>query len=684
MRSNSLILRAILLVSGLYLVFSHESAAETVVLVEDGRANAAIVTADDPYPVSRLAAEELAAHIEQSTKVRLPIIPESEAPSTETNARIYIGSTEAAQNLGIDADALTNDTYILRTEGDALYIVGKEDDSEFHESGLNGTLYGVYEALHRYVGVLWVWPGELGTYVPQANTIAIPTTLDEEQPPKLLNRRFRSHHVRNAAEAAANGNAPSPAGLNFSADVVQDYWADKEVFLRRHRMGHSQSRYAPGHRFYGWWEEYGEEHPDWFMMHEDGQRGYKEHVPPYGAATSPANVGMCVSNAELHRYIVEEAWDGGDQLSLGEVDRRGFCQCEDCLAWDGPQPKPGEYPSSVRADYEPQVVSDRYVKFWKTVREMAAEHNPDVTITTFLYWNYFPAPLEEIELGEHFYGEFVPWTGPAAWMPMSEALDAWVREQWLGWYNTGMRLAYRPNMLHGGYVMPYFSTRQAGAFMNFAYEHGLEGVDFDTLFGHWATKGPMLYLYLRLAWEPDADIDKLRREYFSIFGPAETQVERYFDFWEDHSHVIAERAIELAKATPDDQFCPHTGFFATLFPGRSMRSHIEYPPELFEEAAEMLAEALALAQEHERDEYAERVHFLQVGLENARLSSQLWEAYDIDNETPIDEDPERRERTEAVINELIELRQEHEDLYFSDLIHAAQWEPLSDFDGIIH
>ena len=38
----------------------------------------------------------------------------------------------------------------------------------------SGTLLGVYEVLEDYLGVRWLWPGDLGTYVPRRNTIVIP------------------------------------------------------------------------------------------------------------------------------------------------------------------------------------------------------------------------------------------------------------------------------------------------------------------------------------------------------------------------------------------------------------------------------------------------------------------------------------------------------------------------------
>ena len=62
---------------------------------------------------------------------------------------------------------------------------------------------------------------------------------------------------------------------------------------------------------------------------------------------------------------------------------------------------------------------------------------------------------------------------------MPVAAFEWMKEQWLGWKKTGMRMGYRPNYLLDGYLLPHFETRQSGAFFKFAYENGMEGTDFD-------------------------------------------------------------------------------------------------------------------------------------------------------------------------------------------------------------
>ncbi len=91
------------------------------------------------------------------------------------------------------------DAFILKSDGVDIYVLGKEDPKfdRLMEGGRerrvlpcghwgqacttspNGTLFGVYELLERYVGVRWLWPGQLGTYIPRSDSVNICSNLDE-------------------------------------------------------------------------------------------------------------------------------------------------------------------------------------------------------------------------------------------------------------------------------------------------------------------------------------------------------------------------------------------------------------------------------------------------------------------------------------------------------------------------
>jgi len=630
-------LRGMMIVLGLLLAMT-ALPAHALMLVDAGKPAAVVVIADTPSPVAQYAVQELVTHIQKATGATLPIVSESQAGDAST-PRIYIGQTRAAAERKIVPADLGNDGFVLRVVDGHLFVLGNadgDDPLQRSEGSHRGTLFGVYDILERYVNVRWLWPGELGTHMPPAQTLTIPDTLDEKREPAFRFRRFRGHPIR---EAAANYK-PELRRLAFTDQGLQNYARDLQIYKAHYRLGDTEKKPMVGHYFSTWWDKYGKDHPEWFMMRADGKRG-----PAPGQSSK--HVAMCVSNPELHKFIVEKAWDGGDVLLLGEVDRRVFCQCENCLKWDEPQP--ASHPAFVRNLYRPQMASNRYARFWKTIYDMAVKRNPNVMVTTFLYWNYIPAPTTGVQFNNALYGEFVPWgQDEVTYFPMSPQACQWLEQQWQGWQQSGVKLAYRPNYFHGGYVMPHLSTRQAASFFKFAAKHGMIGFDQDMLIGHWAVKGPMFYLHMRLAVDPELHIEQLRREYFAAFGPAAGVVEKYFDYWEDY-----------ALKRPGSNLHNHVD------------AHIAYPQEVFAPAAKMLEQAAKLTADHERAEYAQRVAFLQAGLEHARLASKFCASLDLGR---VPKEADRFRAAQAALKELVAFRRAHEHLYIADFIAASRQE----------
>lgn len=570
-------------------------------LIEAGTSQAMVVIADTPSPVASYAGKELVRHIEKATGVRLAVVRESDLPADAPRIRIYVGKTNSARTAGLDPDTLPGETFRIKAIGNNLYILGREDGKElfvkdvvrwtdqFVRDTRRGTLYGVVEFLEQTLGVRWLWPGDLGTYVPRQDSLVVEAGLDVTEAPAFKFRHYRIQSITN--ELVQEPKQDIDHRLGFTEEGLRRYNDALRRFLLVHQEGDSEPQPRVGHHFQGWWRKYGKEHPTWFLMRDDGARGPKPGADTY-------QVCMCVSNPGLQQFIVNTDWDGGDLLSLGEADNRSYCICPECKAWDAPQPEGLRLYST----------SNRYARFWKAVRDLAVKRNPDVQVATFLYMTYLWAPTIDIDL-TGVYGEFVPWsTGRYnVYYPMAEADHELNKQTWLGWSKTGMTMAYRPNYLLSGYAMPYLSTWQAGEMLKFAAEHGMVGFDFDSLYGHWAVKGPMLYVHMRLGTDPTRRIEDIRTEYFSAFGPAAERVEAYFDYWEDYSSKRASRG-----GVPYND---------------ASRTYKLYPPQVFAPGAAILDEALELAQTSELPEFGARVRFLQAGLEHAKLAAEFSRLY---------------------------------------------------------
>lgn len=612
---------------------STRAASETV-LIADGRGQAMVVTAEVPNPIVALAVEELVEHIKLATGVVLPVVTETAAANRPERVRVYVGETTTARAAGLNTAALENDGFYLRVDQDTVYVLGAENTEAYNErSGRNGTLYGVYELLERAIGVRWLWPGELGTHAPRRDRVTV-AAADEVERPALKGRYYWINHIDNAVK----DYRPETERLAFSPEGLNNYQRDLHIFLRRHRMGFSESRslMTTGHVFTGWWERYGEQHPEWFMMNAAGDR-----VGPT----------LCVSNPELARYIVDSERtvleeSGVKNFMLGEADERAYCHCAECMAWDEPLPK--NWP----AKGESRSTSNRYARFAERIRDLVRKKyaDNDFRVTFFIYFNYLHKPTIDLDLtGTN--GVFCPWfSGFNPWYPMLKEGHQRLLDTWSGWSKTGAAMHYRPNYLLTGYVMPHLSTWQTGEMFRHVVANGARSVEFDSLWAQWAVKGPMYYLHMRLTTDPTREVADIRREYFDSFGPAAKSVEAYFDYWEAYSEKEAPGG-GVARTGPD-------------------RARQLYPKAAFGPAQNLLAKARKAVQRDPDSVYDDRVRFLEVGLRHAELAAEFIGTLEGGRRAPV-ENKKQFAAARKALEELIAFRREHESLYFADLIAAA-------------
>jgi hypothetical protein len=613
-------------------------------VVKDGRPAAVIVTSENPNAVVRYAAQELVYHVEKATGVTLSITTETSAPRTNM-ARVHLGDSPATRAAGIASTSLAAESFVLRTDSraNAVFIAGNDGTGDPLDRDTSaGTLFGVYEWLERELGVRWVWPGELGTFVPKTSNVTAREVNETIAP------RFFQRHVR----PGLSFKSDHPA-LGFTPKAAEEYAREQTILLRRNRMGRGV-RMSYGHAFTDWWEKYGKEHPEWFQL-VNGKRG---------PAKSGARYAMCVSNPDLHREIVArwkarggaEPGKGASFINVVENDILGMCECERCRAWDGPEPADAMkfYAPNFKV-YGSRFMSDRYARFELAVQQLAAKENPDVSVIGYVYFNYFQAPTSGVKLNPNVVLGYCP---SAGWYPRNDDEHDWYKQQWKGWRDTGARLFARTNYFLDGYSMPFIFAHQFADDFQHQVRNGMVATDFDSLTGQWGTQGPNLYLLLRLHTRPDAKPDDLLAEYYSAFGPAAGEVKAYFDYWE--RYTMDNRP--LIMQTFEDRVAIRWRTWAKA-------AHRVFPMECFVAAEAILARAENAAKSDR--EAAERVAFLRTGLRHAQLCVKVARLLTLADPTSTPE------RGVAALKELLTFRRAHERTWIGNFNHNAWVEDLS-------
>lgn len=531
-------------------------------LVENGAANSVIVLQNGETQLPK-AVEELRYDIYRATGVTLPVVNMAGLQNVpEETVRIAVGPGPLAQSLGIVPDTLDAEEYRIVISGNHLVFMGSETRAD---------LWAVTHFLDRYMGVRWLWPGEIGTYVPKSDDILVPA-MDVTDRPSLLNRRLRVL-------------TPTPQ--------------DGVDWLSLHQMG-SRSPYLFGHSFIKWWDKYSANHPEYFA------------IPPAGYNLGPTDrVKLDIGNPVVDDAIIQEWQAAGapDNWNVSPNDGTGFCVSAACLAMDMPAGQTIGDIWTGKAN-----LTARYVRFWNRLLDKMRLINPEVELSAYAYSAYREPPPAGVTLNDGMVLGFVN--------------TYWTYDAWQDWADAGAKLFLRPNWWYSGGIAPYLPLHEQGDFFKYAREHGMVGFDFDTLQGNWGTQGPLYYLAARLAERPDLSVDDVLAEYTSAFGAAEPVIANYLDFWEKFADDAA-YTVNAGETVSRDTY----GTYETLVRAHGLTiepivGSYEILPYLYTDT--VLAQARAILDQAESlatgdEEVLERIGFLRDGLRNLELTRDVVE-----------------------------------------------------------
>lgn len=603
-------------------------------VAENGAARAVIVTPNEPSLVTVYAAQELQWHVQRATGVKLDIVAEKDASASPLKNRIYLGSCQATASAGVKVDDLAVNSYRKKTAADAVFLIGvdghaKPDDTATKsyasawkqfvlgapplDDGVSmGTLFAVYDWLEHQVGVKWLWPGELGTFVPKTAILCGGAAGAATVIPALIHSRPRLNAWR--------GMDPA---------LKPQYIWDNSVWLRRQRFVRGMS-FEYREAFLDYWTRFGATHPEYFALRPDGIRA------PFSLKRIDL-VQMCVSNdglpsnTGLHAQIIADwqtqikehpslPWINGCENDKTAQDPS--CTCEHCRAWDPPNspllPNQEKRKAAIgdTSDVPMVSLSDRYAKFWLALQKEGEKHDPNATVFGLAYADYTQPPVATKLNDRIIVGIVAPNAFPLSADEMND-----FKTLWNGWAKTGARLFLRPNFFLTGYCMPYIYAKQFGELYKYVASHNMIADDYDSLLCMWGVQDPNYYMMGRLNVDPTQDVDDVMNQYYAGFGPAAKQVEKYFSYWES---ITAQCTTAVRNKM--------TGGWATISTGGDM----VFTPETFVTGRALLQDAKTASAGDA--EASQRVAYLDMWLQHADLCMQALVAYHALQKKPADKE----------------------------------------------
>jgi len=226
-------------------------------------------------------------------------------------------------------------------------------------------------------------------------------------------------------------------------------------------------------------------------------------------------VKYCTTNREMIRAFAEGVMARLEQhpdrisAAISPSDGGSFCMCADCA------------PYRVDDPYGWDSFSQLVLRFYNDVAEIVAERFPERQLPGYVYYNYMYPPDETIQMHPNvwlvFYGlRYYGWglAKPTYAAEFRDVVEGWTR--------------FSDNMVYGSYTCwmrafngtPIPPARDILRMeLPIAHEAGYRGATVIGL-GAWGYGAPLNYIYAKLLWDAEADVDALFEEWLQrAYGP---------------------------------------------------------------------------------------------------------------------------------------------------------------------
>ena len=555
----------------------------------------------------RYAAQELSYHINKATGAKVEISKKDEAPAGKFI--ISLGETAFAKKYNVSGVGMPHNHARVVGDENKLIITGNDRGNNLGALLVetSGTLFTVYNILENYNGVHWLFPGEAGEVIPKSETFNF------KGGDWVSNTKLRFFFWRQLWDYKASW--PTEQGGS-------SYMHHETIWLVRQRSNRDLSEQHYPHGFEKWPAKYLKTNPEFFNLLPDGTH---RSDPTYWGGQAHL-ISMCTSNQAFREQIVKD-WIANFNPDMPRINLKGNdtawkCVCADCMAIND---------DSVPAHTRLERSKVRYNKgdrtwarelgcrtmhiidFYKGVEAIADQLAPEkkAKFSGLIYANASEPPKAGTYLGDRYQ----LCVCPPLMFPFTDQKVENYKKLWSGWAATGCDLVIRPNFTLDGHCYPINYAREFYEIFTHAEKNNLTGSDYDSLTGMFGVNGLTLYTIARLQNSEVGSLtfEDIENEFCSAFGKAANDIKRYFDRTAEISKMAGEQALAAGEEGGD-----WTGYY--------LIGHKLFTPEIFAELTQILKDAERNAA---GDETAlKRINFMQIGLENARLTGVAAAAFE--------------------------------------------------------
>jgi len=502
-----------------------------VIIVKETESNVVIVIPPGASESGdeHAAAKELQNYLYRVSKARIQIKYENEiidtGPIPRSKIPIYVGKCKASRHLNKQLYGMVNDGYVIEIDSDSIHLIGKNELA---------TRFAVYGFLEDYIGVHWFlpeifgeeFPKNMGTHIPQKETIILKATLDVQEPSfkyRMIGKPDKPWTVRNKmnfVDDNENGFQINRACHSFTTDFIDP-------------------------------EEYSG-HPEYFAT-VDGDRMTSSEILR-ASKKQRSRMKLNVGNPEVRDTLIREVQNyifenpTIDIINLFPGDGRRFDESEESRRLDGEN-----YEGYTVADVNREgrklgeefgrVLSKRYTMFYHDVLAGLVDDH-DTTFMTAAYSAYQYAPLEVADpdfVSQYRMDDRV----------MLLITHSWEHNHPIGERNTQANDNFAESIdgwsnLYSNFGVYEFYRKLAMNELPFPIIHSLRhdipyyhNNNFDFFFTQYSindvgTYGLNYYIAAKLLWNIYADVDELLAEFYSEFyGRAGIHMRNYYETLEN-------------------------------------------------------------------------------------------------------------------------------------------------------